>query len=340
VNSPPTEQAQVESAITQVHGLDARAKSGDLVRRVMDLGGPDREPDPDNRTGLFDAEAKAGITRATKTRTNYRVELDQKAALTSNTLLPPTGFGVQGGLYPSGVPPVASLFRNEPADGPVQRVYTFTAGSAAVVAEGAVKPDANLQISPTDIPLKKLATTTSWSTELADDAPALLAQLEIELRSAVLSAENVEVLSSLTASGITTGTATAATLIDAIGSAIASQESLSGLTPTAALVAPATLAALRSQKAVGGGSYFVDPWTAGPPTVHGLILVSTAAVDPATAWVVSAEAVVVYRRGPLAVDIGYDSDSFIRNLQVMRCEERMASAVVRPTGISQITIAP
>lgn len=45
------EQAEVESAIEQVHQLDRRHKSADVVLRVVALGGPGREPDYDNPGG-------------------------------------------------------------------------------------------------------------------------------------------------------------------------------------------------------------------------------------------------------------------------------------------------
>lgn len=45
------EQAEIESAIEQVHQLDRRHKSADVVLRVVALGGPGREPDYDNPGG-------------------------------------------------------------------------------------------------------------------------------------------------------------------------------------------------------------------------------------------------------------------------------------------------
>ncbi len=51
--------------------------------------------------------------------------------------------------------------------------------TAAVVAEGALKPDAGVTTTAVDLALEKIATTSKVSDELAEDAPFLLAQLSV-----------------------------------------------------------------------------------------------------------------------------------------------------------------
>ena len=89
----PAEQAEVEQHIAHVKNLDRKVASGQLVDRVMALGGVGREPDPEASGDLFSEDAKAGIVHATKTRTAYRTEVDAKAALTTGTMLPTVGVG-------------------------------------------------------------------------------------------------------------------------------------------------------------------------------------------------------------------------------------------------------
>src|SRR6188768_4437503 len=120
-----TEVEQVEADIAKIKALDAGSKSGDLVRRVMSLVGPAR--DPEQGSQLFSEDAKQGLVRAAKTRTAYRTEVDAKAALTTGGMLPTAGTGVSPGLYPTGAFPLSSLFGSEAAPGPVIRYYRMTA---------------------------------------------------------------------------------------------------------------------------------------------------------------------------------------------------------------------
>ena len=111
---------------------------------------------------------KSSVVGAIKSRTAYRTELSAKAVLTSGTLLPTSGVGVQDGLHPNSQYPLSSLFRNEPAEGPSQRYYRMTSGTAAVVAEGAAKPDAGVSIAAVDLLLDQARLTTlSFATRWA-----------------------------------------------------------------------------------------------------------------------------------------------------------------------------
>ncbi len=249
----PAEQAEVEQHIAHVKNLDRKVASGQLVDRVMALGGVGRGPDPEASGDLFSEDAKAGIVHATKTRTAYRTEVDAKAALTTGTMLPTVGVGLQPGLYPTGVFPLSSLFRQEAAPGPSIRFYRMGAGSAAVVAEGGLKPDASVSITPVDLVLEKLACLSQFSTEMAEDAPFLVSHLQAELGQAVATAENSRVLSAFNStSGVLTGTGATAAVVDVVAQAIAAQEAFSGKTPSAVVAHPNVVAAIRTAKAAAG----------------------------------------------------------------------------------------
>jgi HK97 family phage major capsid protein len=332
----PTEVASVEAAITRIEELDKQLKGRALVDSVMKLGTSDGFTDG-GPGSLFSGETKAGFISAVKTRSAFRADVDRKA-ITVGGLVPAAGSGVEPGLHPTAVYALADLFRNQPAEGPVQRYYRVTSGSAAVVPEGTQKPDSGTTVAPVDVTLKKIATTSKISDELSQDAAYLVGYLQSDLAAAVLAAENAEIVSSLTASGILTDTGAATTVIDMVSEAVAAQESISGLTPSAVIVNPTTLATIRAMKASTSGVYHVDPWTAGPPSLHGLKLVSTPAVAADTVWVASSESVVIFRRGGIQVETGLDGEDFTFNLRTIRCEERMASAVVRPSGIVKITL--
>ena len=334
-----TEQTEVQDAFKGVEELDAKSKAAaDVRRRVMALGGPDREVDPEASGPVFNEETKAGITHAIKTRTSYRAQVDTKALLTTGSLLPTAGEGVQPGLHPNAYP-LSSLFRAEAAAGPVIRFYRATAGSAAVVAEGAAKPDAGVAFVAVDMTLEKLAATAQFTDEMADDAPFLVGALQQELAAAVAQAENARILATFGGtSGVLTGTGAATDVVDLIADAIAGQEAISGLSPSAVIANPSVVATIRKAKASTAGVYVLDPTQPGPSTIHGVPVYATPATAAGTAWVVEATGVVVYRRGPLSVEVGTNADDFVHNIRTMRAEERVGTAVMRPTCLTKLTL--
>lgn len=337
----PTEQSAVEDDLARVDELDRR-KGSDLFNRVMELGRVPSgmvRPDPDNPTSnLFTEDAKSGIVHAVKSRTTFRTAVDVKAALTVGTMLPTVGQGVEPGLYPNRFP-ISTLFRSEAANGPTIRYYRMGGATAAVVAEGALKPDAGVTITPVDVELSKLATTARFSDEMSDDAAFLLAYLQQELVNAVITRENAEILATFGAtSGVLTGTGSATDVVDLIADSIAGQEAISGNTPSAVIANPSTVATIRKAKASTAGTYVLDPLTAGPTAIHGVQVISTPATAPGTAWVVSGTGVVIYRRGQLTAEIGLDQDDWTTNQRTMRVEERMATAVVRPSALTKLTL--
>jgi len=128
-----------------------------------------------------------------------------------------------------------------------QRVYKLSTGTAAVVAEGGVKPDAGVVTSAVDLALLKLAAVFSVSDELAEDAPFLIASIQRQVIIAVLAAENAAIVSALSAaSGALTGTGTKALAIDVLAAAIGNAETLNGITPAAVLMSPADIAVVRA----------------------------------------------------------------------------------------------
>ncbi len=184
-----------------------------------------------------------------------------------------------------------------------------------------------------------MAAVFSVSDELSEDAPFLIASIQRQVTIAVLAAENAAVVSALaSASGVLTGTGTKAAAIDVLAAAIGVQETASGTTPSAVLMSPSDIAVIRAAKASTGGSYILDPLLAGPTTLHGVPLTSTASVPSGTAYLVSAGAGVFYRRGPLRVESGFTEDDWVRNILTVRVEERVLPAVVSPELVSKLTL--
>lgn len=333
----PTEEATVDRSLDRVKQIDKQIAGKAMVDSVMSLGSAEDYDENGDIRRMFSETAAKDLVTAVKTRSSYRTEISVKAALT-NTVLPTSGQGVEAGLYPSAFP-LSTLFRSEPAPGPSIRYYRLGNATAGVVAELGIKPDSGATIEPVDVLLKKVATLVTFSDEFAEDAAFLLAYLQQELSSSVISRENSEVLATFAAtSGVLTGTGVAASVIDLVADAVAGQEALNGTTPSAVVVNPTVLATIRKAKASTGGSYFVDPLTAGPTTIHGVRVVSTPATAAGTAWVVNGAGVVIYRRGGITAEIGTSSDGFVTNTRTMRVEERFATAVVRPSMLTKLTL--
>jgi len=321
-----------ELAVKQQRGRD-------LVNSVMRLGSSEDFTDDGRPATLFDEQAKNGIIHAVKTRTSFRAELPSKAALGVTTVLPPSGSYVEGGLHPNSQFPLASLFRNVPADGPVQRFYQGTSGAAAVVAEGALKPDSGIAFAAVDLPIAKIACTAQFTDEMADDAPFLVAFLQQELAAAVAAAENAAILDTFgTTSGVLTAAGDVDTVVDILADEIGHQEAISGKTPTAVIANPTVVATIRKAKAVTAGTYVLDPLTSGPTSIHGVRVISSPATPAGTAWVVDASSVLIYRRSNLTVEVGTNADDLVKNTKTAVAEERMAAAVVRPTGLIKVTL--
>lgn len=329
-----TEQATLTGVMDRVKKLDAMLKGRALVDSVVKLG--TAEDAFEGGSSVFSESARDGIVQAVKSRTMYRTEVDRKA-LTSGTLLPTAGTGVEGGLWPN-IYPLAELFRSEAATGPTMRYYRFDGATADVVAEGALKPDSGVTVTPVDVALAKIATLANFSDEMAEDAGYLVAHLQSELTNAVITRENRAILDTFdSTSGILTKTGTTSTAISLVADAIAGQEAISGNTPSAVVAHPTVVSALRQQVDTQG-RWQIDPLSSAPAMLHGVRLISTPATAAGVVWVVGGQGVVIYRRGPVTAEIGYNDTDWATNMRTMRVEQRMATAVVRPSSLTRVTL--
>lgn len=83
----------------------------------------------------------------------------------------------------------------------------------------------------------------------------------------------------------------------------------------------------------------VDPTAPGPSSLHGVPLISTPATAAATAWVIEASGVTIFRRGPLSVQVGTNADDLARNTATTVAEERVGTAVTRPSWLTKLTLS-
>jgi hypothetical protein len=335
----PTEQTVTQSHLDAVTELDKMIKGRALVQSIKSLGTSETDTERAGTGGIFTPQAKSGILAAVKTRTAYRTEIDSKALLTSGTLLPASGTYTEGGLHPTSQFPLTILFPNQPAEGPSQRYYRTTSGTAEIVTEGAVKPDAGISFAAVDVLLSKIAGLANFSDEMVEDAGFLISTLQQELVAAVVAAQNKLVVDTFAAtSGVLTATGVGTTIIDTIADAISAQEAISGTTPSAIIANPSVIATIRKSKATTSGVYNTDVLSASPSQLHGVRLVSSPAVPAANVWVACSTGVVVYLRGPVTVELGHTGTDWSTNTQTARAEQRLAVAVTRPTSLSKLVL--
>jgi hypothetical protein len=229
--------------------------------------------------------------------------VDVKAALTTGTLLPTAGHGVEGGLYANLFPrldavPVRGRQR---ADGPLlpdggrdradrrgggpqarrrSDQQTGRCGGRGDRHHGAVlRRDGRRRGLPPGLPPAGSSSTPSSPTR-------------------------TRVLDTFAAtSGVLTGTGAAADVVDRVADAIAGQEVISGSSPTAVIANPPP--SPPSQGEDLDGKHLRARPTHRLPHVHRRVrVVSTPATPPGAAWVVSGNGVIIYRRGQLTAEIG------------------------------------
>jgi HK97 family phage major capsid protein len=332
-----TESAEVDQALNAVTAYDTAsteaAKSFSTWRTGTDAEMADADGEP-----MFSDAVKSGFVNAARSKGSFGATVSIKSALLGGGL-PTTGTTVSPMPPGLGSFPLRNLFTQADAQGPVVRYYRLGAGSAAVVAEAGVKPDSGVTSTAVDAPLIKIASVFTVSDELAEDASFLIAALQQEVIRGTLVRENIEIVTALSgASGIFTGTGTAATALDVVATAVGAAEARDGITPGALVLNPVDLATMRKAKASTAGSYFIDPLSSAPSSVHGVPLVSTAAVAAGTMLLVSQGAGVFYTRGGVRVESGFVGDNWVRNLISVRVEERVLPAIVRPSLITLITL--
>lgn len=337
---------QLKSKNEQIDRLNERIERHHKSQRTMDrlsaLGGDgmtaaDLDADADG----FDPEyVKQGLHSALRKKSNYGFNLPRKAMLSTELALPTLGQNASDVPLGTAAVALADLMQPQLATGPVVRYYRMGAGSAAVVPEGELKPDAGISVEPVDASLSKIATTFGFSDELSEDAGWLIDHIRREALRAVLVRENALIVTELDdAEGVLASTGAKAQAIDVLAGAIAATQATNGQTPTNIVANPLDVAEIRISKAESSGTYHVDPLGAGPSTVHGVPLLASPAVAPGRLYLLSEGFGAFYRRSNgIRVEVGYTGDDFQRNTATARVEERVLPAVIRPQLLTRVTL--
>lgn len=350
------EWAEIKARTERAEGLlaqadrQARSKGGlgadgnrDLINQLDSLQYV-RSSDGYGSKGLFTPQQAEGFVNAVKTRTSYKAEVDPlhlKSTVTTGDAFPAlVDTDPVVAPMPSSLVSLRDTMTVKQAAGPSQRVYrvnTVSSGDVGEVAEGGLKPEANLGYDYEDLAVQKLAAVWKFSDEIQRDAGFLITQLSQQVMRAVATKENELIVSAWAGtSGIQT--ATNASIVDGVAAAIGNAEALNGVTPDTVAINPTDFATLRTLKAETSGTYVSDPWSAGPPTIHGAKILSTVAVPQGTVYVLTPGYGTFYVRDAVEVSVGFVGDDWQRNLSTARIEERVLPAVTQPAFVTQVTI--
>jgi HK97 family phage major capsid protein len=243
------------------------------------------------------------------------------------------------------------------------RENSFTS-AAATVAEGALKPAWNPDITKKDATIQKIAAYVKVGEETLTDFPQMAAMVNVRLPYQVQLVEEQQVLGGdgagnnltgiLNTAGLQTQAKGVDTGLDALYKAITNVRKNAFLEPDGLVLHPTDFQTLRLAKDAnseyfGGGPFTGAYGTPAPEnsgiapmryaTLWGLPVAVTVSATQGTALVGSfKQAAIIYRRTGIMIEMtNSDQDDFIRNLITIRCEERVGLAVLYPLGFCQIT---
>lgn len=224
-------------------------------------------------------------------------------------------------------------------------------GGATPVAEGSVKPTAQLSFVSENAPVTVVAATLVVSKQMFEDAPAVVQYINQRLPYLVKFAEDAQFLNGdgtwpaiqgiLNTSGIQSyaGTSAEDYAVD-IGNAFALVENEDGA-PTAVVMNPTNAWYMFTKRAAGGAGTFDagTPFSALPLTVWGVQSYRSRAYPEGTALVSD------FTRGAMVIDREqvnvqvYNERYAEQNLVLLICEERVGEAIFRPDLFVQTTLS-
>lgn len=228
--------------------------------------------------------------------------------------------------------------------------HASSTGGAATVARGGLKPELLLDWTPTTLTARKIAVQSGVPDEVLADFDTFLAYLTSELTRSVIDVENAQILNGdglgenllglLNTSGMLTRAKGTDTALDAVEQSIADlRTGPSYVDPDVLVLHPTTWSTIRRTKDTTG-QYILgaDPTKAEANSLWGLPVLATTTMPVGTGLIGNmAEGVQAFIRQGITTDLGVSADDFVKNITRIRCEERIALGVTRPSALLKIT---
>ena len=218
--------------------------------------------------------------------------------------------------------------------------------SAAPVAEGAAKPQSELQFEDATAPVRTIAHWMRASVQILADAPGLRSIIDQRLRYGLAYAEEQQLLNGSGSGQNLEGLITAATAYSAPGSLTAStsvdvvrlmilQVALAEYPANGIVMNPIDMAAIEMAKDTAGGYLIGDPQGTIQKRLWGLPVIETQAIGVDKALVGAFNlAAQIFDRQDATVEVSTeDQDNFVKNKVTIRAEERLALAIYREAAL-------
>lgn len=226
---------------------------------------------------------------------------------------------------------------------------TTRTNAAAVVPEGAQKPEAARVYTPKSVKPKVIAEWQPVTEQQLADVPQLRSMIDMQMMEEVKNKEESEIISGaggdvgltglLTRPGrLTASQAGGETIAEAIEKAAVAMRLTARLRPNVVVLHHNNLFALTTEKDQN------DQYLLGHPLLRRndmwkYTIVENDAVPEDTALVLDTTRFIRWVRDEVNVTIGWINDDFIRNQFTIRCELRVALAVYREDAISEVTLS-
>lgn len=224
-----------------------------------------------------------------------------------------------------------------------EKVFT---NNAAPVAEGATKPQSEIQYEDATAPVRTIAHWMRASVQILADAPGLRSIIDQRLRYGLAFQEEVQLLTGSGSGQNISGLITNATAYSAPGSLSAStpvdvirlmilQVALAEFPANGIVMNPIDMAAIELMKDTAGGYIIGDPQGTIQKRLWSLPVVETQAVTVDKALVGAFDlAAQIFDRQDATVEVSTeDQDNFVKNKVTIRAEERLALAIYRPAAL-------
>lgn len=222
---------------------------------------------------------------------------------------------------------------------------TSRPSAAAMVAEGALKPESAMALTLASVPMRVIAHWIPASRQILDDAPQLMGMIDSELLYGLMLKEESQLLYGDGTGENLTGLVPAATayaapitipsptLIDQIGLSIL-QQSLTDFPADGVVIHPSDWWKMRLLKDTQGHYILGDPGSAGSPVLFGLPVVATQAMTATKFLTGGFSLQTLYDRWQARVEVSTEhADFFTRNLVAILAEERIGLGVKQPQAL-------
>lgn len=339
----------VEAKIGPLSGdmKELQARFQELEQRAVRRGGPSAGGDAGPSWGQRFVDQVGSDLSSLKDNRNGRLSMQVNAAITSDTS---GDSGSAGALSTpfidrdvAGLPmrrlTIRDLLTVIPVgSGSVEYVKRIgRTNNAEVVAEGAQKPESSLAYELKGVSIRTIAHWMKASRQIIDDVKQLKAEIDADLRYGLALVEEAELLF-----GDGTGQhlfgmvpqavefapafdVTDLTETDVIGLAIL-QATKTDLLPDGIVIHPTDWWRMRLTKDANGKYILGDPGVPVKPSLFGLPVVSTMAMDEGNFLVGPFKEQRLYDRWEARVEMAFVNDDFTRNLVTILGEERVGFA--------------